>query len=200
VRDLAERWATFALANLLWCLLAVPVITIPAATAGLFAVMMHRVRGQPPELFATFFGAMRGLWLKATIVGVLDVLAVGFIAVNLFIFRLMSTLDVIAFLARSVTLFVALAVLLVNLYVWPLMVVTELSVRQLIETALVLVFAHPLRSIGVLVLTAIPVVVSLLLPRAVILFVTGSACVSIINWGTWPIIRRYEGELIEARP
>ena len=191
MRDLAEKWAAFVLANLLWCLLAVPLITIPAATAGLFAGMGQRSRGQQSELFATFFGAMRRLWLKATVVGVLNLLIAGLIAVNFSIFRLMSTLDLVGFLARSVTLFMAFALLMINLYVWPLMVVTDFPVRRLVETSIVLVFAHPVRSIGVLIGAAIPMVISLLLPRAVFLFVTVSTCASIITLGTWPIIRRY---------
>src|SRR5258707_5405867 len=180
MREQADRWAAFVLANMLWCLFALPVITIPAATAGLFAAMSPGTRSQPSKMFAAFFGMMRRVWLKATVIGLLDVLAAGLIVGNLSIFRVMATLDLIGFLARSVTLFVGLALLLINLYVWPLMAVADMPVRQLIETSALLVFAHPVRAIGVLIAASLPVAISLVLPRAVWLFVTFSTCALII--------------------
>lgn len=191
MREQAEQWANFVLANLLWSLCAIPVITIPAATAGLFAVMSGQMRGKPSSLFEEFFGTMRRLWLKATAIAVLDLLVAGLLAANLLIFRLMNTLDLMGFLARSVTLFVGLALLLTNLYVWSLMVISNMPIRQLIETSYKLMFAHPLWSCGVLIAAAIPVAISLLLPRAVFLLVTVSACALIISRGTWPIIQRH---------
>jgi uncharacterized membrane protein YesL len=134
---------------------------------------------------------MRRLWLKATAVGLLNLLLGSLIVVNLWIFGRMGTLDVMAFVARSVTLFIGLALLLTNLYIWPLMVVSDMPLRELIETSCKLMFAHPLRSLGVLIVTALPVIVSLLLPRATFLLVTVSSCVWIINWGTWPIIQQH---------
>src|SRR5947207_2826244 len=100
----AEKWANFVLANLLWSVFALPIITLPAATAGLFTVMSQRVRGQQTELFQEFFGAMRRLWRKATIIALLNLLLAGLLFINLSIFRLMNTLDLMAFLSRSVTI------------------------------------------------------------------------------------------------
>jgi uncharacterized membrane protein YesL len=196
MREQAEKWATFVLANLLWSLCAIPIITIPAATAGLFAVASSQIRGKPSSLFEEFFGTMRRLWLKATAIAVLDLLVAGLLAANLLIFQLMRTLDVMGFLARSVSLFVGLALLLTNLYVWSLMVISDMPIGQLIETSFVLMFAQPLRSCGVLIVAAIPVAISLLLPRGIFLLVTVSACAFIINRGTWPIIQRYVPERV----
>ncbi|HEX2907050.1 MAG TPA: YesL family protein, partial [Phototrophicaceae bacterium] len=62
-REHLDKWSMFILANLLWALLSIPLITFPAATAGLFATMSRWVRGKPPELFQEFFGGMRRYWL-----------------------------------------------------------------------------------------------------------------------------------------
>src|SRR5258708_35686948 len=128
-----EKWASFVLANLLWSIFVIPVVTIPAATAGLFSVMSKRVRGQQHELFAEFFGSMRRLWLKATIVALVDLLLGGLLVVNLSIFPMMSANDVLGIISRSVTLFVGLLAVLVNLYVWSLMVMIEQPLRQRFE-------------------------------------------------------------------
>ena len=188
-----ERYATFVLANLLWALVSIPLVTLPAATAGLFAVMSARRRGKLGDLFGTFFGAARRLWLKATLLMALNLVGGGLVAVNLSIFPLMDlSADPLAFVARSVTLFAALAVLLVNLYIWPLLVLLEdLSLKALLDNAVRLVFAHPLWSLLLLLAAAAIVGVSLLLPRGVFALATASACAWVINWGAWRVIRQH---------
>jgi uncharacterized membrane protein YesL len=119
------------------------------------------------------------------------------IVLNLMIFPHMDMSNPLAFLARSVTYFVCFVLLLVNLYVWSLLVVLDLPLKQLLETSVKLVFAYPVRSLGILVATAIPILISLLLPQGVFLFATLSACTLIATMGTWRVIRRHlpEGEL-----
>lgn len=189
----AERYASFILANLLWALVSIPLVTLPAATAGLFAVMLRRVRGTGGDLLPTFFGAARRHGLKATLLMLLNLLGGGLVAANLAIFPLMDlTTDPLAFLARSVTLFVALALLLLNLYVWPLLVLLEnASLKTLLENALRLMFAHLLWSLLVLLLVAVIVAVSLLLPRGVLVLATASAVAWVTSWGAWRVIRQH---------
>src|SRR5260221_12626755 len=117
-----EHWASFVLANLLWSIFVIPIVTIPAATAGLFSIMSKRARGQQHELFQEFFGTMRRLWLKATIVALVDLLLGALLVVNLSIFPMMSANDVLGIISRSVTLFVGLLAVLVNLCLWSLLV------------------------------------------------------------------------------
>jgi uncharacterized membrane protein YesL len=98
----------------------------------------------------------------------------------------------IVFVSRSVTVFVGLATLLVNLYVWSLLVLYEdMGLKQLAETSIKLVFAYPLRSIGVLIVALIPVAISLVFPQVVFLVFTISCFVLIVNMGTWRMIRRH---------
>jgi uncharacterized membrane protein YesL len=193
LRDVAEKWANFVLANLLWAFFLVPIVTIPAATAGLFSVMGKRVRNKPSVIFTEFFGAMRRLWLKATIIGVIDIVLGGLLVLNIWIFRQMGE-DIMAMLARSVTAFVGMVLVLTNLYVWPLLVSTELPLRELIATAIKLMATHPIRSITVFIAGLSPIAVSLLLPRGVYLFVTASACAMLITMGIWPIIQEHVSE------
>jgi uncharacterized membrane protein YesL len=179
------------LANLLWALASIPLITLPAATAGLFNVMSLWVRGKPPQLFEDFFGAMRRYWLTSTLVGLFDLLLGGLLVVNMFIFPLMDMSNPIALMSRSVTLFGALMLLLVNLYVWSLLVVLEMKPRQLFATALRLVFAHPLWSLGLLIAALVPIGIGIILPVIVLVFASASGSVFIVNWGAWRIIRQY---------
>ena len=71
--SLLDRILTVMLANVLWFVFAVLIITLPAATAGLFAVMAPLARNRDAEIFATFFGTMRRQWLKSTVIFLADV-------------------------------------------------------------------------------------------------------------------------------
>jgi uncharacterized membrane protein YesL len=184
----AEKWGTFILANILWGIFCIPIITIPASTAGLFAFLSGRARGKQVELFAEFFGGMRRYWWKSTLLVVFDLLVGGLVVVNFFIFQRMNS-DPVLFLTRSVTVFVGMALLLVNLYAWPLLVLINPSMKGLLENSFRLMFEYPLWSFGVLVAAALPIAVSFLLPRGVLLIGMVSLCVWIINLGTWRVIR-----------
>ncbi len=188
----ADRAGTFILVNLFWVLLSLPLITLPLATAGLFAVLAPWGRGKPSEVFRDFFGGIKDHWRGAMVIGVIDLLGGGLIALNVYIFRMMDSSHPLALVSQSVTLFAALVLLMVNLYAWPLLVTFEMSTRELLETALKLVFMHPAASFGILlVIVAILLVSSLLLPQMFLLLASVSACALVISWGTWRVIRRH---------
>lgn len=187
----AEKWGTFILANILWALASIPLVTIPAATAGIFAVLAKPARGEPVEVIHEFFDAMRQYGRRATLLALLDIGVGGLIALNLLIMLQMNPSDVLAWAARSVTLFAGLALLLVNLYAWPLLVTLDLPLRPLLASSCRLVFTYPLWSLGVLAAAAVPALFSLLLPQAIFLIATVSCCVLIVNLGAWRVIRRH---------
>ena len=193
--DFLDKAGNFILANLLWVLLSIPVITLPMATAGLFASMSPWARGKSAEVFQDFFGGMRQHWRKASLIVLMDVLLGGLIILNLSIFRLMNLPQPLILLSQSVTLFVAVTAIMVNLYLWPLMVTfDELSLRRLLDTSLKLVFAHPAWSFAVLIMALVPLLLSLLLPAAVFILGSFSSVALVVSWGAWRIIRRYAPE------
>jgi len=189
--DLLDRAGTFILANVFWVLLSIPLITLPTATAALFATLAPWARGKESEVFGSFFPAARQHWRKATLIGLLDLVICGWIVLNLSIFRLMAMPVPLALLSQSVTLFVALIGLMVNLYIWPLLVMFDLPLRELLLTALKFVFVHPVWSLALLVMALVPVIVSLLLPAAILVLATASAIALVVNWGAWRVIQRY---------
>lgn len=188
-----DKAGSFILANLLWVLLSLPLVTLPMATAGLFATMLPAARGQSPEVFRDFFRGMRQYAGKATLVILLDVAVGGLVVINVLIFRLMDASGTLTMLSQSATLFVGLTVCAVNLYVWPLMVAfDDWSLRQLLNTALKFVFAYPLWSGMMLFLAFVPFIVSLLfLPAAVLLLATFSTSALLVSRAAWHIIQRH---------
>jgi uncharacterized membrane protein YesL len=192
-----DRAAAFILVNLFWVLLSIPLVSAPAATAGLFATTSLWVRGKQVEVFQEFWSAARRFSRKATLIGVIDLLIAGLVLLNLAIFQRMDTGQIVALISQSATLFVGLTALVVNLYLWPLMVIFEdVPLHRLFNTSLKLVFAFPLWSLVMLVLALIPFVVSLLFFTGILVLATFSAAGLLINWGAWRIIRRYIPEAL----
>jgi uncharacterized membrane protein YesL len=190
--DFLDKAVSFIMANLLWVLLSIPLVTLPAATAGLFATMSLWARGEPTEVFQDFFSGVRQHWRKASIIVVLDLLLGGLVILNFFLFRLMNIPPPITLLFQSVTLFVAVTLIMVNLYLWPLMVTFgDFSLRRLVDTSLRLVFIHPLWSLVMLVLALLPFALSMLLPVAVLVLASFSTFALIVSWAALRVIRRY---------
>ena len=197
-----DRAGTFILANMFWVLLSLPIITIPLATAGLFATLAPWGRGKSSEVFRNFFAGIRDYWRQAMLIGAIDLLLGSLVVINFSIFRLMNMSQPVALLSQSITVFVGLVLVAVNLYIWPLLVTVDLAFRDLLTTAVKLVFAHPLASIGMLLVTFGLLLASTLLPAMFLLFATVAACALFINWGVWRVLREHlskdEREQLEA--
>lgn len=189
--SLFDRIMTVVLANVMWFVFAVPLITLPAATAGLFAVLAPLARGHDAEIFATFFGTMRRQWLKSTMIVVADGLIGVALAVNINILSMMNPPTPIFWLLRSIYLFLAIAALITNLYLWPLLVLFDLGLRQLVTLAVKFAFNHVFWSLFVLGLMLSPVLLAAFAPPMIGVLIAMSVSVLIANWGAWRIIRQY---------
>jgi uncharacterized membrane protein YesL len=177
-----DYWASFILVNLLWVLCALPLITLPAATAGLFAVTARMSQGLAPNVFSTFFEAMHAHWKTSTGLMLINLSVAILIALNLSIFPLMSASNPMMILARSVTLFIALLLVMVNGYAWPLMVTREISLKPLLMLAVQMVFAHPFYSLGLCLALIVPLGISAFLPMASFVLLTFSCTAFATNW------------------
>ena len=186
-----DRITTIVLANVMWFVFAVPIITLPAATAGLFAVLAPLVRGRDAEIFATFFGTMRRQWLKSTVIAVADVLIGAVLVANFSILNLMDPPGVVFWMFRSIYLFLAIAALMANLYLWPLLVLFDPELRQMVMLAIKFAFNHALWSLFVVGLMLLPLVLAAFSPALFSAVIAVSASVLIANWGAWRIIRQY---------
>ena len=191
-----DRISSFIFLNLLWVLFALPIVTLPAATAGLFAVITDWQRGIENEAVGRFFGAMRQHWRKSTLLGVANVAVFGLIVVNINILPRMILPQPFFFVLLGITLFVALLVAATNLYLWTLLVIFDLSIADLIEISVKLVFQHSLWSGGLLAGSVLAFVAGItLLPSGGVLLVTFAGCAWLVARGAWHIIGRYTAEL-----
>ncbi len=186
-----DAYSSFVMANLLWAMVGLAVVTLPVATVALMTIMSERVRGRQPDVIWTFFTAVRQKWRTATLLGLIDAAAIGFIAINISIVGRMQADELMFVVSGAVTLFVGTIVLSVNVYMWALLALEDLPVRRVIEMSLRFALAYPLPTFGVLGASAALIAVSLLLPRGVFVFVTASAVAYVTAWGSWRVIRRH---------
>lgn len=195
-----ERAAEFVLVSILWVILSLPLITLPAATAGLFAVCTDWVRDQENEALQRFFSAMVRYAWKATLIGVGSALGLGLVAANLAILPAMELPSVLFAFSAGISVFVGGLILVANLYLWVLLLTFEFPPSKLVKTALQLAFQHVLWSIGVLLVVGMVVLASLwLLPAGVIVLVLPSSLAWMISWGSWRVIRAYERALLSQQ-
>lgn len=193
--ELLDKAMSFILLNMLWAVFASLLVTLPAATAGLFATITPWVRGELSEPFRDFFGGIRQHWQQSTVIGLLDAGIAALIMLNLSILNNMEVPSLPALLSRNVAFFLIAALLLINLYIWPLLVTFDLSTRQLIKVSLRLVVLHPLWSIFATALALVPLLLALILPRFVAVLLVFSGWALLGSWGAWRVIEPYQREL-----
>ncbi len=112
-------------------------------------------------------------------------------AINLTIFRMMNLSQPLTVMSQSAMLCVALLIVMVNLYIWPLMILFNMPLNQLFLASLQMVFAYPWRSLLLLLAGLVPLLLGLVLPAAVMIIVSVSASALLINWGAWRVIRLF---------
>lgn len=189
--ELIDKATTFILVNMLWMVMAALIITLPPATAGLFATLTPWVRGQQSEPFRDFFGAMRRYALQSLVIVVADATIGLLVWLNFGILGQMGT-SAPALLSLSATLFVTLSTVAANLYLWPLLVsVDDVPLGQLVRVAVRLVLLHPAWSIFASLIALLPLVVSLAVPGFVMLLLTFSTCALLASWGAWRVLRDF---------
>ncbi len=189
--DGLDHWSTPVMANILWAVLTVLVITFPVALVGLLGVMFRWATNRSPETFTVFFGTIRRTWHKAYLAAILDILAGGFVLLNLRIFVLMGTNDILVYVSRGVTFSVAILLVLVNVYLWTLIAVWDAPFRRLLKLSIQLVFAQPLWTIGIVIGCGAVVIASIILPIAVVMVASGAVMGYIVSRGTWIVVTKY---------
>lgn len=122
-------------------------------------------------------------------------LAVGsLVTLNLLILRQMETGRILVMLLLGVIILVAALALAANVYAWPLLILQDLPLRNLLQNALKLAAAHFAWTLLVVAAAVLPLLLSAFLPQAIFLTVSFSTSAFIVSWGAWRVIRRYLNE------
>ena len=184
-----ERIGVFLFANLVSVCLLLTIIGAPFALLGLFAVMGAWARGQQPEFFAVYIGAIRARWRTALLLFLVDVAGFGIIALNLSLFPAMRMQEFLTILSLVMTLSFGAIFFAASLFAWALLGMLDLSLRGTVKLSLLLTLGKPLHSLAVIVCALVPLALSLLLPIAFLLIVSLSVSAFIAARGVWWLLR-----------
>ena len=189
--DGLDHWSTPVMANLLWALGSALVITIPLALVGLLGVMFRWSTGRNPQVFSVFFATIRRTWYKAYLAAGLDLVLSGLVLLNLRIFEFMDGSAILLFVSRSMTLSVAILLVLINIYLWTLIAVWDAPFQRLLKLSIQLVFAQPLWTLAIGIGCAMAIIFSTFLPIAIFISITGAVVAFIACRGLWFVATKY---------
>ncbi len=163
----------------------VPCILITGpAKAALKYITRNYARDEHVWLWSDFIGAMKANWKQA-----LGMSALNAVFVYLFLFGLSfyssmanATGSYMYLFLQVVLVMLGVMFMLVNLYVWPMMVTYELKLGQILRNSLVLALGRLPFSVLFGLLTALPVIIAgFWLPFLIWYFIIGYAMASFVN-------------------
>lgn len=202
-RDEIHVWSGPILANMLWVLLSIFLITMPLALVGLIGFIYRWMTDRDTRVFAIFFGTIRQTWIKCYLLFALDIAVGALIYFNFLMFQIMDMTDVLAFLSRSLTVMVLAFLVLFNVHAWVLIAIWDAPFKHIMDFTLRLIFAQPIWSLLFSMAIIFFVVLTLNMPAMVLVMVTGAIAAYIASWGTQFLVRKYLTEeqfsIIEIR-
>lgn len=193
---------TLIVINILWLLLALPLVTLPLAFAGLFRVTGHIAAYEETgirDFFAHTRGDLRRSFLLCGLyAGVLILLAANV----LFYVRLMEDWPWTGAILSGVMMWLIVFVCMTAVYTLPLMLREQVPVRQIVRKGVYLVVDNPRHSFALLAAGAL--VMAFSLASGVGLLFLGLGAIGVLfSTGLREILKRYEqredGGLEEAR-
>lgn len=197
-----RRLGIFLLANVVWILTSLPLLTLPAATGALFylvqAVIAEERDLDPHEAsLADFWAGFRLHWRRSSLLGLLDVAAL-FIVVVSFLFYWRSGVELLHYLIGPIFL-IFLLLLAMQLYLFPLLLARpELEPHQVFVAAFWEVIARPLDSYLLLSWLLVITIVCIALGGPVLLLLF--SLIAVVQMMNLRIIRIARGEITPAKP
>jgi uncharacterized membrane protein YesL len=178
LRHFFKFMSTYIWANALWILLTLPVLTAPAAWAGLCRMSYYAYR-TPSITFQEFWAGFRAHWKGGIVLSLIGCLVVMINIVNLLGYTRDTSLQgMVMRIAWTLTLVSWFGI---QLIAFPMLnAMKQPTLWGAYRNAAVLVFRSPLFALGILVVSGLVILFTTLFPAAIAL-VTGAALASIGN-------------------
>lgn len=164
--------------NLLWLISSLPIITIPASTSAMLGVMKDFSEGNEPSVSKGFVSHFKKYLKKSSVIGLFQFL-IGFVlVVDL---QVIWNLEGIPqYIMISLIGLLALTFIFMSFYIYPLLVESDMSYRELIKNSFYLSITRPSTPIIILLFISIIVFVSTFIPFLPIL--CAFSMISFINY------------------
>ena len=185
-------------ANMLWLVLCLPVVTAPAATAGLF----HLARGiaeHEPVSIRDFLDGFRGHFLPALKAGAFSLAAAFVLWINIdFYSHLGGRASVPGMLLAAAMIWIGGFVLLMHAHMFPLIVTGERSLRAVLKKSALLTLDNLGFTVGITV-QALSVAALSILTGAGLVLALGSLVSVLLTTGHRELLKKYFPDSDAAR-
>jgi uncharacterized membrane protein YesL len=196
-------WETYdhigllVLANLLWIVLCLPVVTAPAATAGLFHLSRRLDQGHDSSL-RDFFAGFRLRFVAALKLGLLDLAALLILWVNIdFYSHLRGGASVPGMILAAAMIWMAAFFFLMHAHLYPLLAEGETSLRPLLRKAALLTLDNLAFTIGI-TFQWLSLSVLCVITGAGLVLINGSLVAALLTAGHRELLGKYHSR--EDRP
>ncbi len=179
LRNVNHRGYIYVWGNLLWLMLSLPIVTAPAAWAGL--IRLSRTAQTAPSVnLDEFWQGFRDNLRRGFVLGVLNLVVVGINVVNLAAYWTQPGVG--ATVLRWVWLLALLVWFSIQLYLWPLFYeMKEPTLRGAFRNAAVMVYLNPLFTLGLWLVILPLVILSTFLFAVAWILITGGLLAAIAN-------------------
>ena len=194
-----QRLGMFLVGNLLWLLVSLPIVTIPAATGALFYLVQRVIaeeRERDADLATTqhFWEGLRLFWKQATVLGFIDFAALLLLIFTIRFYNLSSS-EFVGWLVGPV-LIVLVVFLGMQLYLFPLLINgNHEPVWAIFRRAFFLTLSFPLDTVMLVIWLTILVILCFALAGPVLLILF--SLLALIQSMALRFIRIQRGEIIE---
>ncbi|MGQ9632435.1 MAG: YesL family protein [bacterium] len=185
--DSYDNLGRLILYNVLWFVLSIPVVTLPAATSALYRITRIMVDEKEPT-FRDFFVTFKGYFLRSLLLFLVVGAIVGVIVTNILsLGRIEIVNRFISYIFLVVNLWLLIFVALMLVYIMPCFIFYNQRIKQTLKASALLVLSHPAQTFLVLIVT---VILQLILVPGPMLFMTAFTSVLHQNL-TVEILKKY---------
>ncbi len=138
-----RKFGKFILANLLYVLVSLPVVTQGLAQAGLTFVTRNYAREKHVFLPSDFFDTIKKNWKQALVTGILELIIGGLLVFNLVFFAWPATADmsIPGLLYFGVTIFMLVLFCYIRYYLYIQIITFKFTLKQVWKNSLLLAIA-----------------------------------------------------------
>jgi uncharacterized membrane protein YesL len=189
-------------ANVLWIALSLPIVTWPAATAGLFYLMSRVVKEEldfEPRYarMSDFWQGFRQFGWRGTLLGLIDLFALLLIVVALRFYGQSST-EWLRWLVGPIGL-IGVAWAGAQLYLYPLLIQRpERSIWELAREAFLIAISYPIYTLSLLITAAVPAIAAVVLAGPVLLIFV--SFLAMFETMALRLVLIHRAEIVPVRP
>lgn len=184
--------------SILWLITSLPIITIGASTAAFYSFTINAVQDAEGGVWSSYFTGFRDNYKKATVIWLVQLVLAVFLTANLYaswqFYLVKGTWGLGLF---SLSLFGMIVYISTGIYLYPILVSYDFSVKKVITDSFVMAIRNPHVTISVMVL--------FILSGVGIYFISGlfffwiGLAIFFSSYFIWGLFLKYAGVKIEKK-